>query len=130
MWLAGLYLFLRLVDVEVRHKDTETVGLTYAIVAVVYAAVGTYEAAMDKAADEPNFLGSLAFDSAGLSNELARRVRTDIDTYIDIVTKEESPSQQAYQMGDRHFEPGSGQVHRACTKRKNERHLSALHFAR
>ena len=35
--LAGLYLFHRLVDVHMRHKDTETVGLTYAIVAVVYA---------------------------------------------------------------------------------------------
>jgi H+/Cl- antiporter ClcA len=35
--LAGLYLFHRLVDVDTRHKDTETVGLTYAIVAVVYA---------------------------------------------------------------------------------------------
>jgi hypothetical protein len=32
----GLYVCHRRVNVNVRHKDTETVGLTFAIVAAVY----------------------------------------------------------------------------------------------
>ena len=35
--LLGLFLFQKFSDAHSREKDTETVGLTYAIVAVVYA---------------------------------------------------------------------------------------------
>jgi len=82
---------------------------------LAFVAVGVYEA-MDKstaiASAEANSLGGLAFDSAGLPAELAVRVRTDVDKYIDIVTKKEWPSQQAYHMEDRNYEEGWGQIRR------------------
>jgi membrane protease YdiL (CAAX protease family) len=119
--LFGLYLFHRLVDWNTREKDNSMVGLSYALCGGIYAvvlafvAVGTYEA-MDRSAtiasDEANSLGSLAFDTAGLPAELAVRVRADVDRYIDIVTKEEWPSQRAYQMEARNYEEGWAQVRR------------------
>ncbi len=119
--LAGLFLFHRLVDWRTREEDTSMIGLSYALCGGIYAvvlafvAVGAYEA-MDKgaaiAAAEANSLGGLAFDSAGLPAELGVHVRTDVDRYIDIVTKKEWPSQQAYRMEERNYEEGWAQVRR------------------
>jgi len=119
--LIGLYIFHRLVNWNAREEDTSMVGLSYALCGGIYAvvlafvAVGVYEA-MDKstaiAAAEANSLGGLAFDSAGLPGELGTRVRTDVDKYIDIVTKKEWPSQQAYHMDQRYYEEGWAQVRR------------------
>jgi hypothetical protein len=113
--LIGLYFFHRLVDWQSREHDTSMVGLSYALCGGIYAvvlafvAVGTYEA-MDKstliASDEANSLGSLAFDSAGLPGELGLRVREDVNKYIDIVTKKEWPSQQAYKMEESNYTEG------------------------
>jgi hypothetical protein len=64
------------------------------------------------ASAEANSLGGLAFDSAGLPAELAVRVRADVDKYIDIVTKREWPSQQAYHMEERNYAEGWSQVRR------------------
>jgi hypothetical protein len=113
--LAGLYIFERLVDVSVRQKDTETVGLTFAIVAVVYAVliafivVDVFETSAKGgqiATAEANKLSNLMFDSAGLPPQTAEAVRADLDRYIDIVVKSEWPSQQAGKLGDAVFEPG------------------------
>jgi hypothetical protein len=119
--LLGLFIFHRLVDWHAREEDTSMTGLSYALCGGIYAvvlafvAVGMYEA-MDKssaiASDEANSLGGIAFDSAGLPAELGVRVRTDVDRYIDIVTKKEWPSQQAYQMEERYYEEGWAQVRR------------------
>jgi hypothetical protein len=119
--LLGLFIFHRLVDWNAREEDTSMIGLSYALCGGIYAvvlafvAVGTYEA-MEKSstivADEANSLGGLAFDSAGLPGELALRVRADVDKYIDIVTKQEWPRQQAYQMEERNYEEGWTQVRR------------------
>jgi hypothetical protein len=119
--LLGLFIFHRLVNWQTREEDTSMVGLSYALCGGIYAvvlafvAVGTYEA-MDRsttiASDEANSLGGLAFDSAGLPSELAVRVRADVNTYIDIVTKKEWPKQQAYQMEERNYEEGWTQVRR------------------
>jgi hypothetical protein len=119
--LLGLYIFHRLVDWHAREEDTSMTGLSYALCGGIYAvvlafvAVGTYEA-MDKsstiASNEANSLGGIAFDSAGLPAELGVRVRTDVDKYIDIVTKKEWPSQQAYRMEERNYEEGWAQVRR------------------
>jgi uncharacterized protein DUF4239 len=113
--LAGLYLFHRLVDVHMRHKDTETVGLTYAIVAVVYAVLiafivvnvfETFAKGDEIATAEANKLSNLMLDSAGLPPQTAEGVRADIDKYIDIVVKTEWPSQQHGKLDDAVFEPG------------------------
>jgi Protein of unknown function (DUF4239) len=113
--LIGLCLFHRLVDVHMRHKDTETVGLTYAIVAVVYAVLiafivvdvfETFAKGDEIATAEANKLSNLMLDSAGLPAQMASAVRSDLDKYIDIVVKSEWPSQQKGKLGDAVFEPG------------------------
>jgi hypothetical protein len=119
--LLGLIPFHRLVDWQSREHDTAMVGLSYALAGGIYAvvlafvAVGTYES-MDKstaiASDEANGLSSLMFLSPGLPADLASHVRTDIDAYIDIVTKKEWPKQQAYQMDEANFTEGWAQLRR------------------
>jgi hypothetical protein len=119
--LLGLFIFHRFVNWQTREEDTSMIGLSYALCGGIYAvvlafvAVGTYEA-LDKstaiASDEANSLGGLAFDSAGLPGELGARVRTDVNQYIDIVTKKEWPSQQAYRMEERNYEEGWAQIRR------------------
>jgi hypothetical protein len=113
--LGGLYICHRRIDVNLRHKDTETVGLTYAIVAVVYAVLialivvdvfETFAKADAIASAEANKLSNLTLDSAGLPPQMATEVRSDIDKYIDIVVHSEWPSQQAGKLGDATFEPG------------------------
>jgi Protein of unknown function (DUF4239) len=117
--LAGLFLFHRLVNWHVREENTSMVGLSYALCGGIYAvvlafvAVGTYET-MDKstaiASDEANSLSAISFDSAGLPSELAERLRGDVNKYIDIVTKQEWPKQQAYEMGEKNYEEGWVQI--------------------
>jgi hypothetical protein len=113
--LLGLYIFHSLVDVHLRHKDTETVGLTYAIVAVIYAVLIAFivvdvSESFGKgdaiATAEANKLNNLMLDSAGLPAEMAGAVRSDLNQYIDMVVKSEWPSQQAGKLDDAVFEPG------------------------
>ena len=113
--LMGLYIFHRLVDVEMRHKDTETVGLTYAIVAVVYAVLiafivvdvfETFAKGDEIATAEANKISNLMLDSVGLPPPMAEAVRGDLDKYIDVVVKSEWPSQQVGKLGEAVFEPG------------------------
>jgi hypothetical protein len=113
--LLGLYICHRLVDVHMRHKDTETVGLTYAIVAVVYAVLialivvdvfETYAKGDAIATAESNKLSNLMLDSAGLPVQTAADVRADIEQYIDIVVKKEWPSQRAGKLEGSVFEQG------------------------
>lgn len=113
--LLGLMIFHRFVDVHMRHKDTETVGLTYAIVAVVYAVLiafivvdvfETYAKGDEIATAEANKLSNLMLDSGGLPQKAGESVRADLDKYIDIVVKSEWPSQQKGVLGDKVFEPG------------------------
>jgi amino acid transporter len=117
--VIGLFIFHRLVPWEAREKDNVLCGMTYVLTGGVFAvvlafvAIGTYES-MDKsstiASNEANSLGGLAFDSAGLPPELGARVRADVNAYIDIVTKKEWPSQQAYHMEESNYEEGWAQV--------------------
>lgn len=113
--LAGLWIFERLVNVETRRKDTDTVGLTFAIVAVVYAVliafivVDVFETSAKGeqiATAEANKLSNLMLDSSGLPPQIAGEVRADLDQYIDIVVKSEWPSQRAGKLSDAVFEPG------------------------
>jgi hypothetical protein len=122
--LIGLCIFHRLVDVHVREKDTETVGLTYAIVAVVFAVLiavivvdvwETFAKADEIAAAEANKLSSLMLDTAGLSAPEAEAVRVDVDKYIDIVVKTEWPSQREGKLGEEVFEPGWAALGRLST---------------
>jgi Protein of unknown function (DUF4239) len=113
--LIGLYICHRRINVNTRHKDTETVGLTFAIVAVVYAVLlalitvdvfETFSKADAIATAESNKLSNLMLDSAGLPPKLAEELRSDINKYIDIVVNSEWPSQQAGKLGVKAFLPG------------------------
>jgi hypothetical protein len=113
--LAGLWIFQGLVNVETRQKDTDTVGLTFAIVAVVYAVliafivVDVFETSAKGeqiATAEANKLSNLMLDSSGLPPQTAEGVRADLDQYIDIVVKSEWPSQRAGKLSEAVFEPG------------------------
>ena len=113
--ILGLFIFNRKVDVHLRHKDTETVGLTYAIVAVVYAVLialivvdvfEAFEKSDGIATAESNKLSNLMLDSAGLPPAMAAELRSDINKYIDIVVKSEWPNQQKGKLENAVFEPG------------------------
>lgn len=123
--LLGLYVFGRFVDVKMRHKDTETVGLTYAIVAVVYAVLiafivvdvfETFAKGDEIATAEANKLSNLMLDSAGLPVETGAAVRSDLEKYIDIVVKTEWPSQQSGKLNEKVFEPGWTQLAQLSTR--------------
>ncbi len=113
--LLGLWAFHRCTDVHIRHKDTETVGLTYAIVAVVYAVliafivVNVFESAAkgdEIATAEANKLSSIMLDSSGFPTALGDSVRADVDKYLDLVIKTEWPSQQDGKLDEAVYEPG------------------------
>ena len=113
--IAGLFVFHRLVDVHVRHRDTETVGLSYNTVAVIYAVLlaliavnvfETFSKADATVASESNKVSNLMLDSSGLSPQLATQVRADLNKYIDLVVKTEWPSQQAGKLSGDVFMPG------------------------
>ena len=113
--MLGLVIFNLFSSAEHRHKDTETVGLTYAIVAVVYAVligfivVNVFESSAKGeaiATTEANQLSNLKLDSVGLSAQESQVVCNGVDKYLDLVIKSEWPSQQAGKMAETVFEPG------------------------
>jgi hypothetical protein len=123
--MLGLVVFNCFSSSEHRHKDTETVGLTYAIVAVVYAVligfivVNVFEASAKSegiATTEANQLSNLKFDSLGLSNDESLLIRNGVDKYLDTVIHSEWPSQQDGDIEEKAFEPGWEQVSRLSTQ--------------
>ncbi|MBV8490663.1 MAG: DUF4239 domain-containing protein [Candidatus Eremiobacteraeota bacterium] len=113
--LIGLLVWNRFSSAEKREKDTETVGLTFAIVAVVYAVLiafivvdvyETFSRADEVATAEANQLSNLMFDASGLPAPLAKSIRADLDKYIDIVVKTEWPNQQNGKLDEAGFEAG------------------------
>ncbi|MBL6937006.1 MAG: DUF4239 domain-containing protein [Alphaproteobacteria bacterium] len=123
--MLGLFVFNRFSDARHREKDTETVGLTYAIVAVVFAVLiaviivdvwETFARSDEITTAEANQLTGLLLDSAGLPDNERDKVRADVSRYIDIVTKSEWPSQQRGDLADEVFKPGWLVVGRLSTQ--------------
>ena len=123
--LLGLVIFNRFSSAEHRHKDTETVGLTYAIVAVVYAVligfivVNVFEASSkgdEIATTEANQLSNLKLDSVGLSEQESALIRSSVNQYLDIVIKKEWPSQQEGKLEESVFEPGWSKLAQLSTQ--------------
>jgi hypothetical protein len=113
--VLGLVVFNLLVKPETREKDNETVGLTYAIVAVILAVlVGvivvdvweTATKAKEIATDEANQLSSLVLQSDGLQPAMTQTVKADVTEYVDIVVKHEWPSQMAGKTAESVYAPG------------------------
>lgn len=106
--LLGLRHIHRRVDVTLRHKDTETVGLTFAIVAMVYGVmmaiivinvIGNFSKSSDIVITEANGVNSMLIDASGLPQPVAGEVRAHLGKYVDIVVKREWPSQHAGKLG-------------------------------
>jgi hypothetical protein len=117
--LLGLVIFNKFSSAEHRHKDTETVGLTYAIVAVVYAVligfivVNVFESFSkgdEIATTEANRLSNLKLDSVGLSTDESALIRASVNKYTDIVIQKEWPAQQNGDLADEVFQPGWTQL--------------------
>lgn len=113
--LLGLYIFHRMVDVHMRREDTETVGLTYAIVAVVYAVLlafivvdvfDAFSKGEEVVTAEANKVSTLLLDASGLPPQMGSVVHADLEKYLDIVTKSEWPSQRTGKLDTAVFEPG------------------------
>jgi hypothetical protein len=113
--ILGLVGFNAVVSAEKREKDNETVGLTYAIVAVILAVLvavitidvwDTASKAHEITVGEANQLSSLVMQSAALQPATAQAVRADVDQYVDLVDKREWPSQAAGKVGEEVYAPG------------------------
>jgi hypothetical protein len=113
--LLGLWLFNKFTDQHKREKDNESVGLTYAIVAVIFAVlvavivVDVWETASkadEIATAEANQLSSLVLDASGLPPDMAQGVHRRVDHYIDQVVKVEWPAQQAGHQDDKTYQRG------------------------
>ncbi|HEX3919984.1 MAG TPA: DUF4239 domain-containing protein [Caulobacteraceae bacterium] len=123
--LAGLAVFNRLVPAHKREEDNEAVGLTYAIVAVLFAVlaalvtVDVWESAAragELATGEANQLSSLVLDAPGLDPAVAEHIRAGVESYIEIVVKKEWPAQRAGKADDKAYETGWVEVGKISTE--------------
>jgi hypothetical protein len=101
---AGLYVFHRRVDMELRRRHNDIAGFLIAIVGVIYAvllafiAVTTWESyakAGDAVENEANAVGNMFFDTAGVPDAVALGYRQLLDEYVQVVINEEWPAQHA-----------------------------------
>lgn len=110
----GLFIFHRLVHIEVRRAHNELTGFTLAMISVTYAvllafiAIATWEsfarseAIVDREAD---CVGSIYRDTQGLSPAVGQEIRSDIRQYTDIVVHDEWPVQQMGKVPSQGWEP-------------------------
>ena len=101
---GGQLLFDRLVDIELRREHNDVTGFTIAVVGVVYAvllafiAVATWETYSNAGGivgNEANYLGNIYRDTAGLPDDIAARLRSDLKQYARTVINVEWPAQEA-----------------------------------
>ncbi|HEX3743581.1 MAG TPA: DUF4239 domain-containing protein [Bryobacteraceae bacterium] len=113
--LLGLRYVHRRVDVNLRHKDTETVGLTFAIVAAVYGVmmaiivinvIENFSKSDEIVVTEANGLSTMLIDADALPQPVAGQIRSDLAKYLDIVVKREWPSQHDGKLGMSVFDEG------------------------
>jgi len=99
----GLFIFHKLVHVELRRAHNDLAGFTVAIIAVVYAvllafiAIATWEAFIDAQAivdNEADYAGNIYRDTQGLPSEVGQSVRDNLKQYVAIVINNEWPLQR------------------------------------
>ena len=101
---AGLFLFHRLVHVDVRKAHNDVAGFTIAVIGVLYAvllafiAIATWES-FSKASDiveaESDYAGGIYFDTQGLPQAKGQPIRDAVERYVNVVINEEWPEQRA-----------------------------------
>ena len=102
-WI-GLFIFQRLVPIEMRQRHNDVAGFLIAIVGVVYAvllafmAVAVWEsfADADKVTQrEANLVENLYRDAVAFPEPLRSQLRDELKQYLHLVIDQEWPAQQA-----------------------------------
>ena len=111
---GGLFLFHRLMHLDLRRAHNELTGYSVAVISVTYAvllafiAIATWESftnseqIVDREAD---CVGSIYRDTQGLPSEMGEEIRKDIREYVDTVIRVEWPIQQAGRLPTQGWEP-------------------------
>jgi hypothetical protein len=111
---VGLWVFDRVVHIELRRAHNELAGFAIAVISVTYAvllafiAIATWESfteaglIVDREAD---YAGSIYRDTQGLPGDMGQAVRRDINDYVKIVVDQEWPEQEAGQTPEQGWEP-------------------------
>jgi len=112
---AGLYLFHRCVDMELRRGHNDIAGFLIAIVGIIYAVLlafiavtawESYSKAGDAVEDEANAVGNMFFDTAGVPDATALSYRRLLNDYVHVVIDEEWPAQHSGHTGGTTFQKG------------------------
>ncbi len=112
---AGLCVFHRLVDLELRRSHNDIAGFTIAIVGILYAVLlafiavvawENYAKAGDAAENEAKAIGNVFFDTAGVPDAVAVRYRKQLSDYVQLVIDDEWPAQHAGHTGKSTYQRG------------------------
>lgn len=110
----GLFVFHRVVHIEVRRAHNELTGFTVAVISVTYAvllafiAIATWESftnSADIVDREADYVGSIYRDTQGLPAEMGQGIRDDIADYVNTVIRVEWPIQQRGRIPGQGWEP-------------------------
>ncbi len=111
---VGLYIFQRLVHVDLRRAHNELAGFIVAVISVTYAvllafiAVATWESfshAQDVVDNEADYVGSIYRDTQGLPPEMGQAIRDDLQQYVATVVSVEWPEQRQGKTPDQGWAP-------------------------
>ena len=110
----GLFVFNRLVHVNLRRAHNDLAGFTIAIISVLYAvllafiAIATWESfskASDIVEDESDYAGDIYLDTQGLPPAKGKEIRDAVERYVNVVVNEEWPTQRAGKVPDQGWKP-------------------------
>jgi hypothetical protein len=111
---AGLLIFHRLVQVNVRRAHNDLAGFTIAVIGVLYAvllafiAIATWESfsrASDIVESESDFAGGIYLDTQGLTQAKGQPIRDAVARYVSVVINVEWPIQRAGKTPDQGWKP-------------------------
>ena len=111
---GGLFVFHRLVPLEVRKDHNELAGFTIAVIGVVYAvllafiAIATWESfskANDLVEAESDLAGEIYLDTQGLPRDMGEDIRNHVSQYVSTVIDEEWPTQRTGKTPDQGWKP-------------------------
>jgi hypothetical protein len=111
---AGLFVFHRLVHLEMRRAHNELTGFAIAVISVTYAvllafiAIATWESFSDAGQivdNEADYVGSIYRDTQGLPASMGQDIRNDTRSYVDSVIRDEWPLQEAGRTPTQGWEP-------------------------
>jgi hypothetical protein len=111
---AGLFIFHRLVHLEMRRAHNELTGFALAVISVTYAvllafiAIATWESFSEAGQivnSEADYVGSIYRDTLGLPAGMGQAIRSDTQQYVTTVIDDEWPAQQAGRTPNQGWEP-------------------------